>query len=542
MLFSRVVFAIFIFLSVALLGYTFFAGSMHESQGPRELVFCSERDPEGFYAGEDTSSSTMDVSHQIYDTLVRYGRGTTLIAPGLADEWDISEDGTTYTFHLRKDVKWHANARFTPSRNLNADDVVFSIERQWKADNPFYVDWHSSPAAFNNAGLPTLLKSVEKLDDQTVKITLTQPEGPFLSYLAAGFIPIQSKEYADQLLKAGTPEKLDQEPVGTGPFMFTEYRKNAVVRFEAFPQHWAGRPRLTRLVFAITPNASERWQKLQRGECDVIAAPNPADLDAMNNDANIMVLQRPRLDVAYLAFNTQKKPFDDVRVRKAFNLAINKSAIVEKAYGSLGIGAINPLPPLLWSYNKSTRDYPYVPSAAKKMIAEAGYPEGFSTELWIPVEAHTYMPYGERVAEMIQADLAQVGVKVELKVLTADEIKKRIAAGEQQLVLQGWTTINADPDDFLYRQFVCKGDTPAEGNIARWCNADFQKLVYEGKTRHERVDRQSYYEEAQRVFNKETPWIPLAHGMVITPMRKKVANFVVSPFARNSFVDVDVSK
>jgi dipeptide transport system substrate-binding protein len=542
MIFSRSAFVVFVLLSVALLGYAILGDSSRKPLEERVVTFCSEADPESFYTGASITGPSLDVSHQIYDTLVQYGQGSTQVASSLAKKWNVSADGTTYTFHLRDGVKWHANANFKPSRDFNADDVVFSIERQWKEDHPYNKVTSANHTAFNDAGLPTLLKSVEKVDDQTVKITLTRPEGPFLSYLAAGFIPVQSKEYADQLLKAGTPEKIDQEPIGTGPFVFAEYRKNAVVRFQAFPQYWAGRARFADLVFAITANSSERWKKLQRGECDVMAAPNPADLEAMNNDSNIMVLQRPRLDVAYLAFNTQKKPFDDVRVRMAFNLAINKSAIIEVAYGPMGIGAINPIPPLLWSYNKSIGDYPYLPTAAKKLLTEAGYAEGFAAELWVPAEAQPFMPDGKRVAEMIQLDLAQIGVKAELKILTAEELRKRIAAGEQQLVLQGWTSMNADPDDFLYRHFICKGDTPGETNTARWCNADFQKLVYEGRTRQESADRLSYYEEAQRLFKKETPWLPIAHGMVITPVRKELADFVVSPFARNSFIGVDINK
>jgi dipeptide transport system substrate-binding protein len=139
--------------------------------------------------------------------------------------------------------------------------------------------------------MPKLLKSVEKLDDFAVKITLNRPEAPFLSDLAMEYAGIQSKEYADALLKAGTPEKLDQEPIGTGPFYLVQYQKDAIIRYRAFPDYFRGKAKIDDLVFAITPDASVRWAKLQKGECQVMPYPNPADLDAMRQDPNVQVLQ-----------------------------------------------------------------------------------------------------------------------------------------------------------------------------------------------------------------------------------------------------------
>ena len=136
-------------------------------------------------------------------------------------------------------------------------------------------------------GMPKLLKSVEKVDDYTVRITLDKPEAPFLSNLAMEYAGVQSKEYADAMLKAGTPEKIDQEPIGTGPFYLVQYQKDAVIRYKAFPQFWGGKAKIDDLVFSITPDASVRWAKLQKGECHVMPYPNPADLDAIRKDPNV---------------------------------------------------------------------------------------------------------------------------------------------------------------------------------------------------------------------------------------------------------------
>ncbi len=170
--------------------------------------------------------------------------------PGLAEKWDISEDGLVYTFHLRKNVKWHSNKNFKPTRNMNADDVVFMFERQWKEDNPFFKVTSSNHSYFNDMGMPKLLKSVEKVDDYTVKVTLNQPEAPFLADLAMEFAAVQSKEYADAMLKAGTPEKIDQEPIGTGPFYLVQYQKDAIIRYKAFPEYLGrqGQDRRPRLL------------------------------------------------------------------------------------------------------------------------------------------------------------------------------------------------------------------------------------------------------------------------------------------------------
>lgn len=184
----------------------------------KTLVFCSEGSPENFAPSLNTTGTSFDVIQAVYDTVVQFERGSTKVVPGLAESWTISDDGLQYTFKLRKGVKWHANKTYKPTRDFNADDVLFSIDRQWKESNPYFKVTSSNHSYFNDMGMPKLLKSVEKLDDYTVRFTLNAPEAPFLANLAMQFTSIQSREYADALLKAGTPEKIDQDPIGTGAF------------------------------------------------------------------------------------------------------------------------------------------------------------------------------------------------------------------------------------------------------------------------------------------------------------------------------------
>ena len=525
---SRLAFAL---LSLALLA---------PSAEAKTLVFCSEGSPESFYPGASAAAPSLDAAHQIYDRLVHFERGVTRLLPGLAERWDISAGGTVYTFHLRQGVKWHASATFRPSRDFNADDVLFTIERQWKEDHPYSKVTSASHGTFNGLGLPKLLKSVEKVDAYTVRITLTRPEAPFLPDLAIEWAAIQSKEYAGQLMKAGTPEKLDLEPIGTGPFYLVNYQKDAAIRYRAFPFYWAGKPKIDDLIFSITPDASARWAKLQRGECHVMANPAPADLAAMRKDEAVTVLQQPGLNVAYLAYNTQKKPFGDVRVRKALNLAINKKAIVEAVYGATAIPAIGPIPPALWSYNKGLRDEPLMPSPAKKLLGEAGYPDGFTTEIWVTAAEQPFNPDPKRAAAMIQADLAQAGVKAEIKTLDPDEFRARVQKGEHQIALMGWAAQNGDPDNFLHGLLGCDGAEPGINNAARWCNADFQALLAKAKANSFIGDRTKLYEQAQAIYKKEAPWFAIAHSIQIEPVRKEVIDFRISPAGRHTFFGVGI--
>ena len=507
----------------------------------KTLVYCSEGSPENFYPGVNTTGTSFDATEQIYDNIVDFERGGTKVVPGLAEKWDISADGTVYTFHLRKNAKWHSNKNFKPTRNLNADDVVFMFERQWKEANPFFKVTSPNHSYFSDMGMPALLKSVEKVDDYTVRVTLNKPEAPFLANLAMQWAGVQSKEYADAMLKAGTPEKIDQEPVGTGPFYLVQYQKDAIIRYKAFPEYWDGKAKIDDLVFSITPDASVRWAKLQKGECHVMPYPNPADLEAMKKDPNVTVMDQAGLNIGYLAYQTTKKPFDDVRVRKAFNMAMNKKAIVDAVFLGSGVPATNPIPPTMWSFNKSIKDDEYNPEAAKKLLAEAGYPNGLETDLWAMPVQRPYNPNARRIAELMQADLAKIGVKAEIKSFEWGEYRKRAQAGEHQMAQLGWTGDNGDPDNFLHTLLGCASAQSASGsNIAKFCHKPFDDLVTKAKVVTNQAERTKLYEEAQKIFKEQAPWFTVAHAVQLKPVRKEVVDFKLSPFGRHTFYGVDI--
>ena len=225
------------------------------------LVYCSEASPEGFNPSLYTSGTTFDASsRQLFNRLVEFDRGTTNIVPALAETWDVSDDALVYTFHLRRGVTWHSNDDFTPSRDFNAEDVVHSFERQWKEDNPFHglTGAGGGYEYFQGMGMPGLLQAVERVDDYTVRFVLNQPEAPFLANMAMDFASIMSAEHAEAMLAAGTPEKIDLEPVGTGPFQLVDYQKDAIIRYSAHPDYWDGSAEIDTLIFAITPDGHAR--------------------------------------------------------------------------------------------------------------------------------------------------------------------------------------------------------------------------------------------------------------------------------------------
>lgn len=507
----------------------------------KTLVYCSEGSPEGFDAALYTSGTTFDASeHTIYDKLVLFETGTTNVIPGLAESWETSDDGLEYTFNLRQGVKFHSNDQFTPTRDFNADDVIFSFERQGKADNPYNQVSGGTWEYYNGMSMPDLIKEIVKVDDYTVKFVLNRPEAPMVSNLAMGFASIVSKEYADAMLAAGTPEMVNQAPIGTGPFQFVAYQKDAVVRYKANADYWRGASPIDDLVFAITPDASVRYQKLKAGECHVMPYPNPADIEAMKADPDVNMLEQEGLNVGYLAYNTKVAPFDNTNVRKALNMAIDKQAIIDVVFQGSGQAAKNPIPPTIWSYNDAIEDDAYDPEAAKAALEAEGVSD-LSMKVWAMPVQRPYNPNARRMAELIQADMAKIGVNVEIVSYEWGEYLDRSKAEDRDgAVLLGWTGDNGDPDNFLAVLLGCDG--VGGSNRAQWCNDEFEDLIQKAKVASDPAERTRLYEEAQVVFKREAPWATIAHSVVFMPVRPEVTGYKVHPLGGHIFYGVDLTE
>ena len=508
----------------------------------KTLVYCSEGSPEGFDPGLYTAGTTFDAaSRPVYNRLLEFKHGSTEIEPGLAESYDVSADGTVYTFHLRPHVKFQTTDFFTPTRDMNADDVIFSFERQLDPNSPWnkYVNgasWEYS----DGMGFPTLIKSIEKVDDLTVKFVLNRPEAPFLADLAMDFASIVSKEYADKLKADGNMDQMNQKPLGTGPYTFVAYQPDAVIRYKANPDYWGGKQKIDDLIFAITPDASVRAQKLKANECQITVYPNAADVAGLKADPNLNVLEQEGLNVAYLAYNTKQKPFDNPKVRKALNMAISKKAIIDAVFQGAATPAKNPIPPTMWSYDNNIKDDPYDPDAAKKMLEEAGVKD-LKMKVWAMPVSRPYMLNARRAAEIIQADLAKIGVQVEIVTYEwAEYLKLSKAEDRDGAVMLGWTGDNGDPDNFLDTLLGC--DAVGGNNRAQWCNKEFDDLVKKAKQTADKEERTKLYEQAQVVFKREAPWDTLDHSLVFIPTSKKVTGFHQDPLGYHRFDGVDISE
>ncbi len=505
----------------------------------KTLVYCAEAAPEVFNPQLTNAASTADATYPIYDRLIDFAPGTIDLVPSLAESWDISEGGTVFNFHLRHGVHWQSNAVFKPSRDLDADDIVFSFERLWREDNPYHLVSGGTYYLFEDEGYPKSLKAVEKLDDYTVRFRLDSPQATFLLNLATYSYPILSKEYADQRLDLGHPETIDREPIGTGPFEFVAYQKDTMTRYRRFAGYWGQAAKLDGLVFAITRDPATRLAKLRANECQIAPYPAPADLPSIRADPDLNLPEILGFNIGYVAFNTTHKPLDDVRVRRALMMAVDRKAILDAVYQGTGVPAKNLIPPNLWGWNAAIEDYPFDPEAAKRLLTEAGHGDGFDIDLWAMPVQRPYNPDARRIGAMMQADLAKIGVRARIVTYEWGEYLKRLNNGEHDLAQIGWIGI-PDPEDYFRPLASCAGARQGGDNMARWCNPAFDALLDRAVALFDRDQRADLYRQAQVLMHDDAPFLPLAHAKEFLAMRRNVTGYVMSPTGNHRFGTVDL--
>ena len=520
------------------------------AQAATNLVYCSEGSPAGFDPGQYTTGTDFDASAEtIYNRLSEFERGSTNVIPGLATSWDISPDNLTYTFHLRDGVKFHTTPYFTPTRNFNADDVLFTFNRMLDKDMPFRKAYPTEFPYFTDMGMDKNIKSVEKIDDHTVKFTLNSVDAAFIQNMAMHFASIESAEYADKLLKAGNPSDINQKPIGTGPFVFKSYQKDSNIRYTGNKDYWKPEDvKIDNLIFAITTDPSVRMQKLKKNECQITIYPRPADLQSLKEDPNLKMPSQAGFNTGYIAYNVMDKikgsdepnPMAQLKVRQALDMAVNKQQIIDSVYQGAGQLATNVLPPTQWSYDESIKDAPYDPEKAKQLLKEAGIKEGTEITLWAMPVQRPYNPNAKLMAEMLQSDWGKIGIKAKIMTYEWGEYIKRSKGGENGAMLIGWSGDNGDPDNWLGTLFGC--DSLEGNNFSKWCDPEFDKLVKAAKATTDIAERTKLYQQAQQRLKSQVPMTPIAHSTVYQPMRKNVEDFKISPFGLNSFYGVSVGK
>jgi dipeptide transport system substrate-binding protein len=450
------------------------------------LSVCTESSPDGFdvvqYNALTTTNASADV---LMNRLVDFDAASGTLLPSLAQAWEISPDGLSYNFTLRTDVSFHRTDYFTPSRALNADDVLFSFQRML---DPAHA-WHKVAASgyphAQSMQLPSLIKSLDKTGEHSLRFTLNHPDATFLATLSMGFASIYSAEYAAQLMAAGTPEKLNNQPIGSGPFIFKRFQKDASVRYTANTQYFAGKPAVDNLIFAITPDANVRLQKLRRGECHIALSPKPQDVQAISGDNNLQSVHTAAFMTAFVAINSQHPPLDLPAVRQAINLAFDKASYLQAVFENSAEAANGPYPPNTWSYASELPGHPHDPQKARELLKAAGLADGFSTTIWTRPSGSVLNPNPSLGAQLLQADLREVGIKADIRVIEWGELIRRAKAGEHDLLFMGWAGDNGDPDNFLTPQFAC-ASVESGLNFARYCNPQLDQLITDGKRTSDR--------------------------------------------------------
>ncbi|MFC4160299.1 ABC transporter substrate-binding protein [Chitinimonas lacunae] len=499
------------------------------------LVYCSEGNPESLNPQRILSGTARNATTTtIYDRLVDFQPGTTKVVPALAESWTVSPDQKTYEFTLRRGVKFHSTAFFKPSRDFNADDVLFSFNRQLKTDHPFHMVGGGNYQYFQGMGMDKLIVSISRVDDYKIRIVLNKPEAPFLANLAMPFMSILSAEYGAQLQQAGRAADIDMQAIGTGPYAFKSYQQDSTIRYVAHPQHWRGKPQVQNLVFAITPDASVRLQKLRKGECQIAVSPAPADLPLIKQDQRLVLAEQDGMNIGYLAMNVEKPPFNNPLVRRAIAHALNKQSYIDAIYLGNARQAINPYPSTMWAYNDQVRTYSYDPAKAKALLAQAGFKDGFRTTLWTLPVSRPYNPNGRKMGEMMQADLAKVGIKVELTSYDWGTYLDKVKRGEHEMVQLGWTGDNGDPDNFLYTLLSCDSVTRGSNN-SRYCKGDFNALISKARTTDDLAARTEMYRKALAVLSEDVPIVPIAHSKVFRALSSRVVGYKMNPFDMDYF-------
>ena len=502
------------------------------------LSVCTEASPDGFDVVQYNSLTTTNASADVLmNRLVDYDAAAGQLVPSLAERWEVSADGLSWTFQLRSGVKFQRTEWFAPSRELNADDVLFSFQRMLDPAHPWHKVATSGYPHAQSMQWPALIERIEAPTPLSVRFVLKRPDATFLATLSMGFASIYSAEYADKLLAAGTPEQLNSQPVGTGPFVLKRFQKDAVIRYAAHPDYFAGKPAIDGLVFAITPDANVRLQKLKRGECQIALSPKPLDVQAARQEPKLKVSETPAFMTAFVALNSQHPPLDKPQVRQAINLAFDKASYLQAVFEGSATPASGPYPPNTWSHAKDLPGYAHDPAKAKALLAEAGLAEGFKTTIWTRPSGSLLNPNPTLGAQLLQADLAKVGIQAEIRVIEWGELIRRAKAGEHDLLFMGWAGDNGDPDNFLTPQFAC-ASLESGLNFARYCDPKLDKLIADGKRNSDQAQRSQLYKDAQRIIQEQALWLPLAHPTAYALTRKEVSGYRVNPFGRQDFAKV----
>ncbi len=462
-----------------------------------------------------TNGETAEVTTQLFNTLDRMKPGTVEIEPDLATDWSVSPDGLVWTFKLRQGVTFHDG---TP---WNAEAAKFNFDRWADAKNPY----RPKTGDFEYWGdlLSDIFKEARVVDPYTFQLVLKEPSAPLLSNLsiiAFDFAsPASIKQYGGD--GAGL------NPVGTGPYKFVEWVRDDHITLVANNSFFRkGLPKTARVIYRVIKDNAARFLALKSGEIQALELPNPDDVKIAQSDPNLKVAFRPSFDTGWVWFNLQNQYFKDRRIRQAVAQAINKKAIVEALYAGFGEVADQFMTPVMWGRSSNLKTYPYDPAAARKLLAEAGYPNGFSVDFWYIPVSRPYFPSGKEIGTAIASDLAKVGIKTNLMTEDWATYLKDRKTMKFPMFMIGWIGDTGDPDDWLGFHFSHFDPNAA---FYSWDNPTVRSLVAKARTISNLAERAKMYAQASELVAQDIPNIPIAHARGPLLLRKNVDGFIPQP-------------
>jgi peptide/nickel transport system substrate-binding protein len=499
-----------------------------EAAGGGTVVVGLQAEPVTLDAQQMSDYNSTRAGRNIFDALLHFKDESTEVEPALAESWDISDDGKVYTFKLRQGVKFHDGTDF------NADAVVFSYERQIDPDHPFHDTGEFAYADFTFG----LVDKIEKVDDFTVRITLKEPFAPFLSNMAMHSATIVSPAAVEKYGR-----DFSKNPVGTGPFKFVSWTPGVEIVVEKNKDYWGGAPTVDKVVYRPIIDDQARLNELEAGSVDFIVNIPPDDLARLKADERFTTVEQAGMHTWYVVFNCQKPPFDDVRVRQAFNYAVDRQAIVEGILQNTGTLATGPLPPVLWSYTSEVPGYEFNPEKAKQLLTEAGIEDGLSLSFWVPTSG-SGMQQPVAMGQAVQADLKKVGIDLQLETFEwGTYLDKTIVEDAEtlpELFEMSWIGDNGDPDNFLY--ILLSGDQyPSNGfNLGHCKDDEVDEILREARTTLDQDKRTELYIQAQKKLVEDAFWLPIDHETQIVVMKNSIKNFKLHPTGDFRFKDVSV--
>jgi ABC-type transport system substrate-binding protein len=455
----------------------------------------------------------------VYDCLVLYELGSANLRPGLAESWDISEDGLVYTFHLRQGVTYHDGTPF------NADAVItwYNSIKEGAPGSQFDATRMPYMAGF----LTDLVSEVAKVDDATVTFTLPEAYSPLLANLA---IPIFGIPSPTALQQFGLD--LSVNPSGTGPFSLAspdDWTRDSQLVLTANPNYLGGAPSVSQVVFKIAPESSARLQQVEAGEVDIALFLTPDDVKKARDNADLQVVEDAGLNTNNVEFNVKKDPFTSKEVRQALNYAVNKEELSQGLYDGGMVPAGGVLPPSDWAYNPDLKSYPYDPAKATELLTAAGYGEGnpLTFTFMVYTVARGYNPAGDRLGTAIQEYWKQVGVEAEIQTSEWTQYRADRRADMFQVSLSGWQGDNGDPDNFLYALLGKKNWGGA--NTSWYDNPQVEELLLQAQRISDQEQRKELYHQAEQMIVDDAPWVFLGYQKHQVVIRTTVTDFQLQP-------------